>query len=117
MAEDWDAAAVDIAAAIEEVGFTVNLLRQPSTTSAPWNLVQSNPVTIPLLAMDRRPGRYRLGNSEVFTGRSLMIGAKAGVVPVIGDKVNVRGTEHDISSVDAIAPGGIDLFYLVGLGT
>lgn len=113
MAEDWAGIAADVVEAIAEVGFEVAIRRKATQGSVPWNPVAPNLASPTCKAIDRKPSVYRIsGGAEVARVRALLVGPGANV-PVMGDRVTVRGKEHEVIKVDAVAPGGVDLLYIV----
>jgi hypothetical protein len=114
MSEDWTAIAADVTAAIADVGFDVSVSRKDSANLTPWDTAPTRS-TLTVRVIDAKPWRNRIaGGSEVQTGRSLLCAPSANV-PLLGDRVTVRGVEHEVIMQRAVAPGGVDLFHVVEL--
>ncbi len=59
---------------------------------------------------------YIRGSSETRKARMLMVDA-TGIAPMVGDKVTVAGSPHDVLAVMPEAPGGVALYYQVEIST
>jgi hypothetical protein len=117
MAENWVAIASDVIAAIAGVGFDVIVNRKTSGPVTPWDATATVTAALTCKAIDGKPRRIRIdGTSEIRSARVLLV-APGPVVPAQGDKVTVRGILHDVSAVEAVAPGGVDLLYKVELAS
>jgi hypothetical protein len=114
MSENWPAIAADVTAAIADVGFDITLTRKASANLTPWDTLPARD-TLTVRVIDGKPWRNRIaGGSEVQTGRSLLCAPGANV-PMMGDRVTVRGVEHEVIMQRPVAPGGVDLFHVVEL--
>ncbi len=114
MPESWTTIAADVTAAIADVGFDITLTRKATANLTPWDTLP-NRDTLTVRVIDAKLWRNRLaGGSEVKAGRSLLCAPSANV-PVMGDRVTVRGVEHEVMMQRAVAPGGVDLFHVVEL--
>lgn len=116
MAEDWAKVASDVLEAIEEVGFNVVLIVRTSGKATPWDPAAEVTSETTVKAIDRKPSRSRVdGTSEVQSQRGIIIPAT--VTPKLGDKIRMRGQTHDISKVRAVAPGGVDVMFILDIST
>ena len=117
MSEDWTAIAADVVAAIADVGFDVTITREVSGPATPSSATAYVTSSLTCKAIDRRPKRWRIpGAAEVQTARSIIVAPGANV-PVIGDILTIRGVAHQAGPVHAVAPGGVDLLWIVELAT
>jgi hypothetical protein len=111
MAEDWNAIASEVAAAIGEVGFEVTLRKVTVGPATPWDEAGVTTTDTALRCID---DRYRVrdaqGNLLQQSMRTLTVAVGA-VMPAKADRVLVRGAWHEIAEVRPLAPGGVDLLY------
>lgn len=115
MSEDWAAIAADVTAAIADIGFDVSVRRKDMGPQTPWDEALTVAETLTIRVIDAKPWRSLIpGGSEIHTGRSLLC-APGENVPSQGDRVTVRGKEHEVLVSRAVAPGGVDLFHIVEL--
>lgn len=114
MSENWTAIATEVTVAIADVGFDVTLTRATTANQTPWD-VEPTRATLTVRVIDGKPWRYLIpGGSEIKTGRTLLC-APGLNVPQLGDRVTVRGVEHEVGVSRAVAPGGVDLMHIVEL--
>jgi len=115
MAEDWNAIAAEVAAAIGDVGFDVTLRKVTIGPATPWD---ETGITTTDTAMRCIDDRYRVrdaqGNLLQQSMRTLTV-AVGEAIPARADRVQVRGEWHEIAEVRPLAPGGVDLLYDVDL--
>ena len=115
MAEDWQAIAADVAAAIGDVGFEVTLRKRTAGPSTPWDTTAVTTADTVIRCID---DRYRVrdaqGNLLQQSMRTLTV-AVGGAIPAKADQVQVRGDWFEIAEVRPLAPGGVDLLYDVDL--
>ena len=111
MAEDWTAIAADVTAAVADIGFDITVTRK-SVQDNPWDVIVTE-TALTLRVIDAKPWRMRAGD-EITMGRSLLSAPSANL-PIQGDRVTVRGVTHEVLTVRAVAPGGVDLFHIVEL--
>lgn len=117
MAEDWNAIAAEVAAAIAEVGFAATITRRTGPQT-PWDNAPATETAYPVTVVDdgikTRYSRADDGALIARTSRVLTIAAD-GIAPAMGDTITVRGQSHTIAGVTPTAPGGIDLLFDVEL--
>ena len=117
MSEDWIRVAADVVAAIADVGFDITITRTVSGPTTPGDTTPYVPTSLTCKVIDRKPKTMRLpGTAELITMRSIIV-APGAVVPVIGDILTIRGVAHQAGQVHAVAPGGVDLLFIVELAT
>lgn len=110
--EDWASIAAEVADAIASVGLAATLRRAPIIQDTPWDApvdIAGEVFTVTVID-DGIKNRYDGGSLIVRQARVLTIGA-TGVVPAMDDLITVRGTEHRVTVVSPLAPGGTDLLY------
>lgn len=115
MSEDWAAISADVIAAIADVGFDVTFTRRTSGPATPHAATAIVPTVTAVKAIDAKPRWMRVGGTNEITNRRAILMATGVLVPVAGDQITVRSRPHTIASVRAIAPGGVDLMYIVEL--
>lgn len=113
MAEDWAAAAADIAASVAEVGSTATL-EQPGTQTGPeYDPTFGAATTYSVTVID---DQIKRADAEgLVTARTRVLTLSATVAPVKGWRIQVDGEWHRIKMVERVGPGGVALLYDVWL--
>ena len=115
MSEDWNAVAIEVAAAIGDVGFTVTLRKKTAGPATPWDATAVTTADTLMACID---DRYRVrdaqGNLLQQSMRTLTV-AVGGAVPAKADRVQVRGEWFEIGEVRPLSPRRLDLLYDVDL--
>lgn len=75
---------------------------------------KADPVTVNVVDLDITK-RDTAGSLVGESRRTLYMEAGAGVVPAKGDKIVVKGVEHEIDSADPLTPASTDVFYTITL--
>lgn len=110
MAEDWDAVAADVSAALAEVGFAATLHAPGTNTGTEadpvWGAETDYTANI-LVDVSRRRDQTGMVTGLTQTVTVAVFDA----VPQKGWGVTIRGIRHRIAEVQTLAPGGVDLLY------
>lgn len=108
MAEDWDAIAVEVSDAIDEIGFSAALERQCEQSGPDGGDEYANVGYVTVIDFDIEK---RDASGMVTTNvRTLMMKGN-GITPAKGWRINVRDEWHRIAKVKPLAPGGVDLLF------
>lgn len=107
--------AAEVAAALREVGIALTFTRAGVAVN-PWDAAGAG-LSFALTAVDMGIKEvYVSGSSATRKARMLMVEA-TGTAPVIGDRVTVGGSVHDVLAVMPLSPSGVDLYYKVEIST
>lgn len=112
MAEDWNAIAAEVAAAVADVGVALTLRRPNPGPTTPFDSAPEGvPSTFAIYAVPNQESVRNEGGALIGVTRELLLVAAIGVVPQKQDEVFVRGTWRQVLEVRATWQGNIDLVY------
>lgn len=109
--EDWSATAAEVAAALDEVGFTATLTRPGAPTGPSYDPTPGTPTTHALRVMQDSLGLGLIDGTTIRAGDLRLMCAAEGIRPTTADRVTVAGVSYAIVRCEPYAPGGVDLFY------
>lgn len=117
MAEDWEAIAAEVAAAVAEVGFAATLIQPGAPTGSAYDPTPGADVTTPITIIDDTVMvSDRPMASDLLGKRTITIATKAGMTPQRGDKIRVGSeTPAEIEEIRPLRPGGVVLLWEVDL--
>jgi hypothetical protein len=110
MAEDWQAIAAEISAAISSVGFAAQLIKTPIAAATPWD-DQIDAETASTITVVDGGFRAVYGPGMVDRQAHMLTVSTAGATPAIGDIIQIGATRHQVVRVEPLAPGGVDLLF------
>lgn len=115
MSEDWGGIATEVADSLNDIGFDVTI-EQPVTGSGGTlaDPVPGTPVSHVAKAIEKMIRRRDSEGAVLQVIRALIIGTDV-VTPDKGWLATVRGKKHRINEVRPLAPGGVDLLYVLEL--
>ena len=110
MAEDWGSVAREIAAAIDDVGTSLDFAR-PVASGPAWAPVYGAPVGYTLKGVPSSAVVALAGASFGVVRSDSILVAATGETPAITDRVTVRGVTHEILEVRTTWQGGVSLLH------
>lgn len=113
MAENWQAVAAEVAAALGDVGHSATLLRPRGRDpeSPEWEPVMLPPAELPVrLLGDTLALGLINGGTILATDRREMMAAED-TTPTPADRLLIGATEYAIVRAEPFAPGGVPLFF------
>jgi hypothetical protein len=114
LSENWPAIAVEVAAALGEVGFTATH-RRTTISAGPNEWTPGGPVDVdtPVTILSDNFTFMEIDGTVIQTkDRKLLMEAKT-VIPVPGDNLIIASVNHEILTVLPLDPGGIAVLYEV----
>lgn len=121
MAEDWNAIAAEVDAALKSVGstdagFTAVLAQTTVTGGDPWNPGSGTSTTVNTnvtVVVDTYEKSEIDGTTIQAGDRKVLMTAIAGVEPKPSDVLTISGTAYTVINVWPLAPAGVTVMYEV----
>lgn len=109
--ENWSEIAAEVAAALDDVGFTATLHRSGGFTGPEYDPVPLPPTDHPLRVMQDTLGLGLLSGTLIQAGDLRLMAAAEGIRPTTADRMTVQGVNYAVKLCEPFAPGSVDVFY------
>ena len=110
---DYARSAATASRLIKRFGGAVTLLRKAAGGGGnPYDRAANAYVPESVVAVDLAEKRIAAGLGLVETGARVLL-MQASAAPAQGDRVEVAGVAHEISEIEPLRPGGVNLLFKV----
>ncbi|WP_312526714.1 hypothetical protein [Paracoccus sp. (in: a-proteobacteria)] len=111
MAEDWIQIAAEVTGALGDVGHRATLLRPGSPVGPSHDQRPGSVVRIPVKLMGDSISLGMVDGTRIQMTDRREIMAAEGVVPAVGEHVEIGATVYEIRRAEPYAPGGEALYF------
>lgn len=111
MAEDWNAVAAEVAAALGDVGHQATILRAGVATGPEYDPTWGPDLEFPVTLLGDSLALGLIDGTAIQAGDRREMMAAEGVTPTPADRIQIGATIYAIIRAEPYAPGGVPLYF------